>query len=126
MRSYYYFILIIDHHHNHHNHHHHHHSGDIFSAGSPHGTWRLNLKEPYGQMVAAECLYLANYKAGCTIQRLLYNNNQVTLERSYILKAEDGEEGALKKFKLDEFYKHSRIAANQLIAGKSLSKIYAP
>jgi len=34
------------------------------------------------------------------------------------MKAEDGEAGALKKFKLDEFYKHSRIAANQLIAGK--------
>ena len=91
--------------------------GNIFSAGNPHGIWKLNLREPYGQMVVAECLHLANYKAGCRIVRLSYQNNPVILERSYIVKSEDGEAGILKKFKLDEFYKNSRIAANEMLAG---------
>jgi hypothetical protein len=90
--------------------------GNIFSAANPHGTWRLNLREPYGQMVAAECMYLANFKAGCRIVRLNYNGNPVTLERAYIATAEEGEAGVLKKFKLEEFYKNSRIAANELLA----------
>jgi Ran GTPase-activating protein (RanGAP) involved in mRNA processing and transport len=90
--------------------------GNIFSAGNPHGTWRLNLREPYGQMVAAECMYLANYKAGCRIVRLWLNGNLVTLERAYIVSSEEGEAGAIKKFKLEEFYKNSRIAANEMLA----------
>lgn len=90
---------------------------NIFSAANPHGTWRMNLREPYGQMVAAECLYLANYKAGCRIVKLLYNGNLVTLERSYVASAEEGEEGAMKKFKLEEFYKNCRLAAVELLAG---------
>ena len=49
----------------------------VFSAAHPHGTWRLNLREPYGQMVAAECLYLANNKAGCRILRLYYQGQTV-------------------------------------------------
>mmetsp|Transcript_5234 Transcript_5234/g.11448 ORF Transcript_5234/g.11448 Transcript_5234/m.11448 type:complete len:1188 (+) Transcript_5234:1048-4611(+) len=90
--------------------------GNIFSAANPHGTWRLNLKEPYGQMVAAECMYLANFKAGCRIVRLLVNAVPVTLDRSYLITAEDGAEGEMKKFKLAEFYANSRCAANELLA----------
>jgi hypothetical protein len=90
--------------------------GNIFSAANPHGTWRLNLKEPYGQMVAAECMYLANFKAGCRIVKLWVNQQLVTLERSYIVSSEEGEAGVLKKFKLEEFYKNSRIAATELLA----------
>lgn len=90
---------------------------NVFSAANPHGTWRLNLKEPYGQMVAAECLYLANFKVGCRILKLLYNGQQVTLERSYVAKEDEGEEGRLKKFKLEEFYRTSRQTADQLLAG---------
>jgi len=91
--------------------------GNIFSAGNPHGIWRLNLNEPYGQMVAQECFYLANYKAGCRIVKLTHNHHVVTLERSYIVTDADGEEGQLKKFKLAEFYTNSRIAANEMLAG---------
>lgn len=105
--------------------------GNIFSAGNPHGTWRLNLREPYGQMVAAECMYLANYKAGCRIVRMSVNQVPVVLERSYIVTSEEGEAGVLKKFKLEEFYKNSRIAANELLgdnmpeASKALNNILA-
>jgi hypothetical protein len=90
--------------------------GNIFSAGNPHGTWRLNLREPYGQMVAAECMYLANYKAGCRIVRMSVNGVPVLLERAYIVTSEEGEAGVIKKFKLEEFYKNSRVAANELLA----------
>ncbi len=89
---------------------------NIFSAANPHGTWRMNLREPYGQMVASECLYLANYKAGCRIVRILHNGNPITLERSYVASAEEGEAGAQKKFKLEEFYKNCRLAANEMLA----------
>ncbi len=89
---------------------------NIFSAANPHGTWRLNLKEPYGQMVAAECLYLANYKAGCRIVKLMHNGQLITLERSFT-SAGDGEAGQVKKFKLEEFYKNCRHAAKELLAG---------
>lgn len=90
--------------------------GNIFSAGNPHGTWRLNLREPYGQMVAAECMYLANFKAGCRIVRMSVNTIPVILERSYIITGDEGEAGVMKKFKLEEFYKNSRIAANEMLA----------
>ena len=90
--------------------------GNIFSAGNPHGTWRLNLKEPYGQMVAAECMYLANYKAGCRIVRMSVNSIPIVLERAYIVTSEEGEAGVIKKFKLEEFYKNSRTAATELMA----------
>jgi Ran GTPase-activating protein (RanGAP) involved in mRNA processing and transport len=88
---------------------------NIFSAANPHGTWKMNLREPYGQMVAAECLYLANQKAGCRIVKLLYNGQLVSLERAYVARAEEGEAGLQKKFKLEEFYKTSRSAANALL-----------
>jgi Ran GTPase-activating protein (RanGAP) involved in mRNA processing and transport len=88
---------------------------NIFSAANPHGTWKMNLREPYGQMVAAECLYLANQKAGCRIVKLLYNGQIVSLERAYVARAEEGEAGLQKKFKLEEFYKTSRAAANALL-----------
>lgn len=89
---------------------------NIFSAASPHGTWKLNLSEPYGQMVAAECLYLANHKAGCRIIKLLYNSVQLVLERQYVATEAEGETGKAKKFKLEEFYKNSRTAAQELVA----------
>lgn len=88
---------------------------NIFNPSNPHGTWRMNLREPYGQMVAAECLYLANYKAGCRIVRMLYNGTPVTLDRSYVATEDDGDEGEQKKFKLDEFFKHSREAAHGIL-----------
>lgn len=47
-------------------------SGDVFNAANPSGLYRVDLSEPYGQMVAEECLYLANYRAGCTLLRLAH------------------------------------------------------
>jgi hypothetical protein len=92
---------------------------NIFSAANPHGTWRLNLKEPYGQMVAAECLYLANYKAGCRIVKMFHNGALITLERSF--SSDGGEESSeAKKSKLEEFYKNCRHAATVLLTGLCL------
>jgi hypothetical protein len=47
-------------------------SADVFNASNPSGNYRVDLSEPYGQMVAEECLYLANYRAGCTLLRLAH------------------------------------------------------
>ncbi len=88
---------------------------NIFSAANPHGTWKMNLREPYGQMVATECMYLANHKTGCRIIKLYHNGKQIPLERAYVASIEEGEAGKLKRFKLEEFYKHSRQAANFLL-----------
>jgi hypothetical protein len=88
---------------------------NIFSAANPHGTWRMNLKEPYGQMVATECFYLANHKAGCRIVKLFYNGQLITLERAYVARADEGAAGIAKKNKLEEFFKFSRQAANMLL-----------
>jgi hypothetical protein len=49
-------------------------SEGIFNASSPSGLYRVDLSEPYGQMVAEECMYLANYRAGCTLIRLEYKS----------------------------------------------------
>eukprot|EP01040_Poterioochromonas_malhamensis_P006668 gene6668-7183_t len=88
---------------------------NIFSAANPHGTWKMNLHEPYGQMVATECMYLANHKTGCRIIKLYHNGQQILLERAYVASVDEGEVGKLKRFKVEEFYKHSRQAANFLL-----------
>lgn len=91
--------------------------GNIFSAANPQGVWRMNLREPYGQMVATECLYLANYKAGCRIVKMLYNDQEVKLERSFT--SEDGDAATIqqKRFKMEEFLRNSRQAAMDLLSG---------
>jgi ATP-dependent Zn protease len=66
-------------------------------------------------MVAAECLYLANYKAGCRIAKLFYNNEQVFFQRAYIAQDSDDPEAQKKKFKIEEFMKNSREAAKELL-----------
>jgi hypothetical protein len=44
----------------------------VFNAANPAGIWRLDLSEPYGQMVVEECIFLANHKAGCSIKWIDY------------------------------------------------------
>ena len=46
---------------------------EVFDAGNPGGSYRLDLEEPYGQMVAEELIYLANFRAGCNLKRLSYD-----------------------------------------------------
>lgn len=87
---------------------------NIFSAACPYGKWKLNLAEPYGQMVAVECLYLANHRAGCKIDRLYYNGELVTLERSF---GENDKDSEAKKFKFKEFLNNCNEAAENLING---------
>jgi hypothetical protein len=89
---------------------------NVFSAANPHGTWKINLKEPYGQMVATECFYLANNKAGCRIVRLICNGQTINLEKAYVARADEGKAGQEKKNKLEDFMKFSRQAANLLLA----------
>eukprot|EP01038_Epipyxis_sp_PR26KG_P006849 gene6849-9376_t len=86
---------------------------NIFSAANPHGIWKLNLGEPYGQMVAAECMYLANFRPGVRLDRLIYNGQQVMLERSY----GDDKEAQAKKNKFKEFLSHCGTAADNLLKG---------
>lgn len=45
----------------------------LFDASSPGGSYTLDLSEPYGQMVAEECLYLLDYRVGCELKRIEYS-----------------------------------------------------
>ena len=47
----------------------------MFDAGNPGGKYRLDLNEPYGQMVAEELLYLANFRAGCNLRKIEHDKN---------------------------------------------------
>ena len=44
----------------------------LFDAASPGGLYELDLSEPYGQMVAEECIYLLNYRVGCHLINIEY------------------------------------------------------
>ena len=67
-----------------------------FNALNPNGTWAVDLGNPYGQMVMEECIFIANYRAGCNIVSLRYNGELVPLERKKVAK----ERG---KYPLEEF-----------------------
>ena len=43
-----------------------------FNPSQPTGHYDLDLTTPYGRMVAEECFFLSNYKAGCSITKLEY------------------------------------------------------
>ena len=64
---------------------------EVFNAANPSGYYKVDLSEPYGQMVAEECMYLANYRAGCTLQTLQHrpegshNFNTIDLIRTSTL-----------------------------------------
>lgn len=58
-----------------------HDSPDLFDATSPNGCYKLDLSQPYDQMVAEECLYLCSFKAACQFKSLVYNGKEMNLER---------------------------------------------
>lgn len=53
---------------------------EVFNASNPSGTYTVDLSEPYGQMVAEECLYLANYRAGCHLIKWIYEGSNCRKE----------------------------------------------
>jgi hypothetical protein len=59
---------------------------DLFDASSPGGLYNVNLSEPYGQMVAEECLYLLNFRVGCELRRIEYSPNSFTPPRPVHMK----------------------------------------
>ena len=84
-----------------------------FNALNPNGTWVVDLGNPYGQMVMEECIFIANYRAGCNIVSLKYNDDFVPLERKKVAK----ERG---KYPLDEFNVICAKAAS-LVLSKSFA-----
>jgi hypothetical protein len=81
----------------------------VFNAANPTGHWVLDLTEPYGLMVAKECIFLANYRAGCSIKHLVYNGKVIKLER----RMPKG-----KKFDLEEYHTQCKSVSKDLLAGK--------
>lgn len=79
----------------------------LFDPAKPQGRWILDLSEPYGQMIVEECFFLANFRAGCSVELLEYNGREVVLER----KNTGGQ-----KFSLSEMQKNSKLAAKNIIA----------
>lgn len=69
------------------------------------------------QMVAHECMYLANYKAGCRIVRLVHNGVLVSLERAFLVDTKDADNSAVqgRKKLIDDFMKNQRLAAKELL-----------
>jgi hypothetical protein len=67
-----------------------------FNASNPNGTWEVDLDNPYGQMVMEECIFIANYRAGCNIVSIHIDGIPVYLTRKVTTK----ERG---KYPLDEF-----------------------
>jgi len=43
--------------------------------------WKLDLAEPYGSMIMEECIFLANFRAGCYINKLQVGKVEVPLSR---------------------------------------------
>ena len=72
-----------------------------------------DLSEPYGQMVVTECIFLANYRAGCALKSLFYNSREVSLIRSAPT--------SLKKFNLNDFYINSKNTAAEMLEGNHAS-----
>lgn len=79
----------------------------LFDPSKPQGKWILDLAEPYGQMIAEECFFLSNYRAGCSIDKLTYEGKEIFLERKSV--------GA-KRFSLGEMQRASKAAAKNIIS----------
>ena len=48
----------------------------------------MNLSEPYGQMVAEECIYLLNFRVGCELKRIEYTPKMTILFKAIHLERE--------------------------------------
>lgn len=79
----------------------------LFDPARPQGTWYLDLAEPYGQMIAEECFFLANFRAGCSIEQLMYEQKVIPLTRASL---------GHKKFSLKEIHQHSKTAAKAVLS----------
>ena len=80
----------------------------LFDPAKPQGQWVLDLEEPYSQMIAEELFFLANFRAGCSIDRLEYKGSVVPLERRT-----DGS----KRFNLKDMHATAKLAAKAIIKG---------
>ena len=95
---------------------------DLFDPSSPGGHYSVNMAEPYGAMVLEECLFLANHRAGCSIQKLVHDGYQTELSREVLTTG--------NKFDLEKFqHKIKQISAelikkNSKIRG-TVSKLFA-
>ena len=87
------------------------HDPDLFNASNPDGIWDVDLSTPYGRMVAEECFFLANFRAGCNLNKLTYNGHVVKLHR----KVDDADIG---KYPVDEYHELCIRAATDLLANK--------
>jgi hypothetical protein len=84
---------------------------ELFNPANPGGVWKVDLSKPYGRMVAEECIFLANYRAGCSLDKLSYNGNAVRLIRQM-----DAQE--MSKFPIDEYHELCIRTASDVIAGR--------
>lgn len=79
-------------------------SRGLFDASAPGGTYELDLSEPYGQMVAEECIYLLNYRVGCELLKMDYTPKMtmpwktVPLERQKMYHKTENAPGYMKQF----------------------------
>jgi hypothetical protein len=83
----------------------------VFNPAFPDGTWEVDLSKPYGRMVAEECLYLANFRAGCNLVKLLHNGHKINFNR----KLEDKDK---HKYSIDEYNQICMRAASDLLTGR--------
>lgn len=76
----------------------------MFDAAAPGGSYTLNLSEPYGQMVAEECIYLLNFRVGCELKRIEYTPKMsmpfktVHLEREKVMHKTELAPANMQKF----------------------------
>jgi len=54
---------------------------NLFNPATPGGVYTVDLAEPYGQMVIETAFFLGNFRAGCGVNKLVYENEVVELVR---------------------------------------------
>lgn len=86
----------------------------VFDPAKPGGKHKLDMTEPYGQMILEECMFLANHRAGCEIKKLEYQlgRDKKVIELERVQQADTKE-----AFNIDIFHKSSKAAAKNLLKG---------
>lgn len=87
----------------------------VFDPSNPTGTWVVDLSTPYGQMVAEECIFLANHKSGCNIVKLEYEPPK---GKRYTVNLVRSEMKRNNKFTEFEFRAKSRLFNQTLIEAR--------
>ena len=91
---------------------------NLFNPSSPSGTYTVDLNEPYGQMVVEEAIFLGNFRAGCNISSLIYENNPVEMVRQkkdISICKESGKEIATYKFEIKKYKRVTQQVAKALL-----------